>query len=523
MTGADEPTGRRRVRTRKTSNTGGRRTTKGTGPPSSAAVQLGSLYFGKAAAENEVAQDQDRFMRTYFDRWGLPDAVAKHERFLILGPKGTGKSAAAWYVALQWERSLGAHAVISSHVDFDELNRTQTPLVSLDKKLVSGEVTNLTDAAWKLFLGVRFLESLVKDPASSSSRDAHSLKLLNDLKEAGLASDDYPKVLRTVRERKGGIGVPKIVNGEVSKREVESLSPGQLRDALLELVLHAESPNRHLLSIDGLDKAISNNDSYWQTLSALIRVADSLRRKALQARADHLYLLVMCRSDVFRNVQFADAPKIAADAGVHIEWHAEAAVAREVLLWEYLARKAEISTEELMAFLPTAVRVGKQGGVETLRYLLDFTRYTPRDMSLLFSELSANAVAGRPLNGADVRQSCDRFATQHLLQEIVAEGSGLLPHAVVARIQSLLSNLPKRIFTKAEFERAMRTAGITEGISSVELAEYLFLQGAIGNYKPAIGYYQFYHRRDAYRFQAAGPWILHTGLVYALNIPWSGN
>jgi len=462
-------------------------------------------------------------MRTYLDRWGLPDAVAKHERFLILGPKGTGKSAAAWYVALEWERRLGPHAVISSHVDFDELNRTQTPLASLGKKLVSGEVTNLTDTAWKLFLGVRFLESLVKDPASSSSRDAHSLKLLNDLKEAGLASDDYPKVLRTIRERKGGIGFPKIVNGEVSKKEVESLSPGQLGDALLELVLHAESPNRHLLSIDGLDKAITNNDSYWQTLSALIRVADSLRRRALQTGADHLYLLVMCRSDVFRNVQFADAPKIAADAGVHIEWHAEAAVAREVLLWEYLARKAEISTEELMAFLPKSVRVGKQGAVETLRYLLDFTRYTPRDMSLLFSEISANAVVGRALTGADIRQSCDRFATQHLLQEIVAEASGLLPQAVVPRIQSLLSSLPKRTFTKAEFERAMRTAGIEDGISPVELAEYLFLQGAIGNYKPAVGYYQFYHRRDAYRFQAAGPWLLHTGLVYALNIPWSGN
>lgn len=512
---------RRRTRNRssRTGSSAGKPVERHTGR--APAGDFGGLYFGKAAAENEVALDADRFMRTYFDRWGLSQAVARHERFLILGPKGTGKSAASWYVSLDWKRRLGDHSIFAAHVDFDELNRTQTPLTSLDKRLVGDEVTHLTDTAWRLFLGVRFLESLVKDPHASLAGDWQAARLLKDLQTAGLASDDYPKVLRSVRERKGTIGFPKLVNGEYSKKDVEALSPGQLADAILELVLRSSSPNKHLLSIDGLDKAITTNEAYWHTLSALIRVADGFNRRALQLGASHIFLLVMCRSDVFRQVQFADAPKIAADAGVHIEWQAEAADPRDVLLWEYLARKAEVPVDRLLSVLPTAVKVGKQGGgVATLQYLLDFTRYTPRDMSLLFGELAHYATPEKPILGSDVRQACDRFATHHLLQEIVAESTGLLPRSVGPRLQSLLSAIPKRTFNKDGFETAMAAAGIDGEITSVELAEYLFLQGAIGNYRQEAGYYQFYHRRDAYRFQARGPWILHTGLVYALNIPW---
>lgn len=481
------------------------------------------FYFGVAAAENEVATNPDRFRETYFDRLNLPAQIASHERCLILGPKGAGKSAAAWYVALSWQKETGPETIFRNFVDFDVLNRTQSPLTSLDRRLVSGDLTAMTDAAWRLFLGVRLLESIINDPACSLGRDAHAVKLLRDLQAAGLASDDYPQVLRSIRERKGTIGIPKWINGGFASKETESLSPGQVGDAILKLVMAARTPNRHLLAIDGLDKAITRNEAYWQTIAALIRVVDDIRRVAVGSGASHIFVIVMCRSDVFRQAHFADAPKIAADAGVHLEWHAEAAEVRHVLLWEYLARKASISTDVLFRYLPTAVKVGNQGGVETLRYLLDFTRYTPRDLSLLFRQLQAALPPGAvALTAEQVRLAADRFASENLLSEIIAEAVGLLSPTVVDRLSGILSSLPKRIFSREHLERAIKDAGCAEETSSAELAEYLFLQGAIGNYKPDVGYYQFYHRRDAYKLQLRGPLALHTGLVYAMNVPWSG-
>jgi len=312
------------------------------------------LYFGKASAEREIASDRDRFLRTYLDRWNLPRQIRDHEKFLVLGPKGSGKSAASYYVELKWKQELGESAVFSNSVDFDELNRTQTPLYSLDKKLVSEEVSTLTDTAWKLFIGIRLLDSLIADQACSLGRDPQVLKFVENLRQAGLASDDYPQVLRRIRERKGSISVPiisSLVSGELASTESDSLSPVQLGDAILNLVEAAETKNVHLLSIDGLDKAIAEHEAYWRTLAALVRVGDTITRKLQLSRNRDIYIIIMCRSDVFRRIKFSDAPKIASDSGIQMEWGAEAQNPRDVLLWEYIGQKAETDLNHLLSWV----------------------------------------------------------------------------------------------------------------------------------------------------------------------------
>ncbi len=323
-----------------------------------------------------------------------------------------------------------------------------------------------------------------------------------------------------MREKKGGFNF-KAISGETTWRDGETLSPGQLADALIDMVMVAGTSSRHLFTIDGLDKAITENQSYWLTIAALIRVTAVLNRLSVSSGRATVFVMLMCRSDVFRQVRIADAPKIAADGGLHVNWHAEASNARDVLLWDYLA-KAEVDKDELLAFLPTSVSVGQQGGgVEALRYLLDFTRYTPRDISLLFKSLQETS-SGSTLTGGEVRNACDNFASQHLLAEIIAEAVGLLPNRVVERLESILGSFTKRVITRGDLSQAVEDQGLADVITERALGEYLFLQGAIGNYKPEAGYIQFFHRRDAAKYQASGPWVLHTGLVYALNVPWSG-
>jgi hypothetical protein len=481
---------------------------------------LAHIYFGMAAAENEVAEDRARFLRTYYDRWDLLPDFEQHRKFLLLGPKGAGKSAAARFIDLKWQDQLGQEKVFSTFVDFDELNRTQSPLTSLDRKLV-GDVPALTDAAWRLFLGVRLLDSLISDPMCQLSRDPLVLKLVDDLRKAGMASDDYPQVLRRVRERRGVIGVPKWLSAELKSAETEALSAEQLGDAIIRLVVQSSSPNRHLLVIDGLDKAIGDNVAYWQTLAALVRVGDALRRLMQAERVDHVYAIILCRSDVFRRVRFADAAKIAADGGIHIDWGAEAENPRDVLLWDYLGHKAQMDRNAIFALLPPAINVGRRGRVSTDRYILQFTRYTPRDMTLMFNALKEEWQGSGIPSGAVVRRAADHFASRHLLTEMMAEASGLLPNRVIDRFEQIMSSLPRRVFDQEALERALAEAGVADDVSVGDFGEYLFLQGAIGNYRNTAGYVQFYHRRDAYKFQRRGPWVLHTGLVYAFNVPWT--
>jgi hypothetical protein len=473
-----------------------------------------------AAAENEVANDPDRFVRTYFDPWDISQRVNEERRFLILGPKGSGKSAAARYIDLRLRQELGDHAVFSNFVDFDELNRTQSPLTSLDRKLV-GEVTSLVDAAWKVFLGVRLLESVAGDPASDIASEPRVVDFLKELREAGLASDDYPHVLRRVRERRGTIALPGWLTGERKSTETDQVSPAQLGDALLGIVARSRTPNQHLLVIDGLDKAIGDNPAYWQTMAALVRVADAFRRALQSAAAPHVKLMVLCRSDVFRRVRFADAAKIAADGGCHLEWNAESADPRSVLLWDYLCQKAGVDRAALFSLFPAEIAVGRRGQrVPFDRYLLQFTRYTPRDMTLLFKEIQlASGRRTRP-TGADVRRGVDHFSGRHLVSEVISEAHGLLPEALLDRFDQIISSLPARIFTADDLSQSLEQIGLSDVTTVDALGEYLFLQGAIGNYLADPEYVQFYHRRDAYQFERRGPWVLHTALVYAFNVPW---
>jgi hypothetical protein len=237
-------------------------------------------------------------------------------------------------------------------------------------------------------------------------------------------------------------------------------------------------------------------------------------------------LMVLCRSDVFRRVRFADAAKISADAGFHLEWGAESADPRSVMLWDYLAAKAEVTTDDLFRLLPRKVPVGSRNSgnqppIAIDRYLLQFSRYTPRDMTLLFNAVQQVSNSRRRLGPTEVRAGADQFARRNLIAEIISEAHGLVPDDVAEQFDSIISALPLRVVTASDLKQALVIAGVGDSVGAEELGEYLFLQGAIGNYLEEPEYVQFYHRRDMYKFQRKGPWVLHTALVYAFNIPWA--
>ena len=54
------------------------------------------LYFGMSDAQNEMSDDQAAFIKSYVDLNDASQALIHGQKFLVLGPKGTGKSALAW-------------------------------------------------------------------------------------------------------------------------------------------------------------------------------------------------------------------------------------------------------------------------------------------------------------------------------------------------------------------------------------------------------------------------------------------
>jgi energy-coupling factor transporter ATP-binding protein EcfA2 len=488
-------------------------------------TKFDELYFGHATAETEVSYDSDRFYKTYYDRWGISASIEKPNFFLVVGPKGSGKSAVGEYIRLALEDKYGDNHVFATSKNLDEITPGISPISSLTSKLVTEQASGLTDSAWRLYISLQMLQLVLRDQSSSLSTDPHIIKLSQDLQRAGLIAGDYPSVLRKVREGNAKVSLAGIVGLGKNSTETDEVLVGSLGSRIIEIICASESSNHYMLVIDGLDRIIGDNDAYWLTLAGLLRVGADLHQRFRRSDVD-LRLLVMCRSDVIRRIRFADADHIVGDLSIHVGWAAEQTVATDSPLWDYLALKAGISPEQLLSFFPEYVIVGqrsKTSGPKRLRtaeFLLTSTRSTPREMSLLMSALQHSVPPGGYITSERARTAVDEFASQNLITVMNAESTGLLHKDIYDRLEEIISMLPSaRHVTYSHMEEIFVSLSLpTEHLG--QLTEFLFLAGLLGNYDPTTEYVQFYHRRDTYKFKRSGPWALHRGLMYAFNVPY---
>ena len=487
-----------------------------------------SLYFGEVSAEVEVAKDPERFMATYLDVWGIREKLLNRDFFLVLGPKGAGKTAVGHYCRLYLESAHGRSSVMSVSRDMEQLTPNISPLSALTSKLVSEEAQGVTTNAWRLYIGLQLASLAIADQGGPLARTPEFVRLWEELQRAGLVSEhavtaDFPTVLRRVREGKLSFSA-KVLGGETLRRDTDEISVTQLGDTLLNAVLTAGSETHYQLIIDGLDRVIGSNRAYWLSVSSLLMAASDIHMR-IKAGRSNIHLMVMCRTDVFRRVGFADADKIAGDSALFVDWANQQTRIEDNYLWDYLAKKAGITVDELLGLVPDYVLVGSTRGatgrrIDGVPYFFSSTRCTPREMTMLMRQVQSATPTGQAVTGERLRIAVDNFASQDLLSILMAEASGILAPDSREALPAVISGLPSA--SRVEYSHlteSARAAGLGAKAAK-EIAEFLFLAGVLGNLNAARGYVQFYYRRDTYTFNARGPWALHRGLMYAFNVPW---
>jgi hypothetical protein len=206
------------------------------------------------------------------------------------------------------------------------------------------------------------------------------------------------------------------------------------------------------------------------------------------------------------------------NTALFIDWGAHQTIPEDSHLWDYIAAKAEISPKELFALLPEKVTVGQRskGGARNIKiaeYLLQSTRSTPRELTLLMKRLQDEVPTEGYVTSDRVRSAVDNFASRDLLTIVQAEATGTLATSLQENLEGILSNLPVAVgITREDILGALRAVGLATELAGA-LTEFLFMAGLIGNFNPYNQYVQFYHRRDTYKFKRQGPWILHRGLT----------
>ncbi|MEU8607122.1 hypothetical protein AB0C29_03855 [Actinoplanes sp. NPDC048791] len=485
------------------------------------------LYFGMSDARNEVSEDESSFVKSYVDLNNASQALVNGRKFLVLGPKGTGKSALAWY--LRATEQEGSHLVLvrdATALPLAEVPRVQTGQVAGPERTV---------VAWKFILLCNYLELLLRDKDCTLQFDKEVQRVAKLLRDFGFMGDASGRALLNASSTVIQIPVPKL--GPIYKRESKpSLNIYNIVPYMETWVSRALSSSRHVLLIDGLDSIFLNDEKYDESLASLVQAAYSVNQKLMSCEASGCIVLLL-RNDAFSRIALSlpDSQKMRDDLAFDLDWRvlsgAAGVNAPLIQLANQKAAKAlDIDSVRVLEYFPPRIKVGQRGqgqSFDTLRYLLLMTRHTPRDLLRLFEEIrkvEASGIYGpkpqRYLDQDVIREGVLQYSSKYFVGAISNEFAGVEggPESAASAI-SALKTLDKQQFNAKEFAAALADLG-KETISAEKLLTLLFYAGAVGNMVAgrSESYMHFYHRRDDSEVYLKGSFILHNALVHAWNV-----
>lgn len=483
-------------------------------------------------SRNEASANQDEFVRSYVDIRGIREAAIDGQDFLVLGPKGTGKSALAWYLKLtESNESHFAEVLDASSLPLAEIPRLKTG---------QDEGPERTVIAWRFILLCNYLQLLLRDKSVYFASDREVKRVAKLLREYGFMSDASGKAIVNISSTTVTIPIPKI--GEIYKKEQQShLNIYNLVPYLESWASSALSDVRHVLFLDGLDSILLNDPKYDESLASLVQAAYTLDQRFMERDACGSIILLL-RNDVFARIELSlpDSQKMRDDLSAQLDWRIlSGATGISSPLMSLINKKAaqalDIPAVDVLSFFPQAITVGARGrrprGIPTFQYLLNMTRHTPRDLLRLFEEIR-KVDEGEPF-GPDntilredvIHEGVLRYAKDYFVGAIRNEFAGTEggPQVAGAAITAL-KNLGKQEFDRADFKRSLTDLDLQPSPNDGRLLGLLFYAGAIGN---VVGsgdrrYMQFYHRRDESEIYLKGRFILHNALIHAWAMPYGG-
>lgn len=323
-------------------------------------LSLDQLYFGKDDAESDIARGG--LLKQGFLRTRAYEAAFEGTKTLIIGRKGSGKSAISLILRNRLDSEGRVCLVTPDEISADEIRRFQLPGIppEMSKHLI-----------WRYIFDVQIAKYLITYAKRHNEYESHGeLGVLRKFLIDNGEVDDLSfteKFWRIVERLKGSVSVEAFT--VKLKTEVEHQLPGiqtshkldTIEDRLLAaakaLKLDAESEPFHIL-VDQIEKVWSNDRESDAMVVGLLLASKHIRR---------IFEFVICtlfvRTDIYEKLQFQDRDHFRGDE-FHIDWdkqtllelilaRATASCGRQVNeneLWESIFPK-QIGEDAIQAFL----------------------------------------------------------------------------------------------------------------------------------------------------------------------------
>ncbi len=474
------------------------------------------IDFRYTDATEEKIHSPEIIERCFVDLENILEKINDPAKFLIIGPKGSGKSAFSSKVQIE------AGSAWNKFVATDELEQFEFPLLEKTGgergKSIGGAIS-----VWQLLITIRMLSLLLQDQQFREKNETVEA-LATALQKHGLSPSSSLVAIVQQTSRRGAFFSFKTVYAEIrgetsSDATAKVKDPAAILDSIKELLTGCSPTGAsYRFVIDGLDHPLKDGRSNAAYLGDLINAARAVNLFFTEQKVD-AKVIVLIRDEVLALIPDPNLAKRVNDNGIMLKWYENSRAPLETALLAVVGKRANAAgfTEPIETLWPKWFNAYIDSK-ESVSFVLDNTRHLPRDLISFFRELQKLKVEPAFERRA-VLVALGNYSEWYL-QELSDSIVGFVSEEVRSELPAILSELGRR-FTFSELQTKVAEHGLADKQSTEELAKDLFNTSWIGNvWKTTEGTdrFSFKHRKRNATFNKNRGIVIHNGLWKALNL-----
>lgn len=481
--------------------------------------------FGAIDAENDVN------LLDNFYKAGLIENLINGKKSIVIGRKGTGKSAIYTYICDEYKDE--SVKLVFKDYPWQLHDKFKNDLVSERERYVN---------SWEFLMYIEIAKCIITSKNNIwSKEEKKQIKRLKRWisKNWGSIDFDYKENLNPKGSKTLFSFSPQILGnglGSIAKEIATNENVGQSLveynrklDSIISELLKSYNQNI-ILAFDQLDLAYSNEDiKYIEKLIGLLLATYGFHNKYNNVR-----IIVFLRSDIFANITFQDKNKIKENLVEFLDWDSEKEIGLSLknMIAKRIKNSLELNSEEFDMCWKSIFDANKIGKNQfKWNYMIDRTFLRPRDI-IKFLNLSVGQARKRLENdpesdlliiNEDINMIKDDYSV-YLYEELKDEISGKYPnfesYLEILREIHVLS-FTKEVFDE-KYEKIKKRYRLSE--SSDIVMERLYEFSIIGFYKPGGGgyggsEYRFQYTSDHQKFNPnASKFKVHLGFKEYLEL-----
>lgn len=478
-------------------------------------MKIKDYKFGYADAQKELDREPEIFEQAFYDPHAYLKELIDGYKYLIVGRKGTGKSA---YSSKLQKISKEQTDLVVKQIKLNDFQFTTFKKCNIDSDIVGNNKYNLP---WKIILLASICKVFYDDFGITKVREFN--EVINILKKMNLFLDiSFNNKIKSVKKLKGGLDLGIIdasIEAQVGDKPIDYIDRLSMMVKLLSDTLsNLELNNRRLIFIlDGLDDLLRIKKEQSVILSSLIRSIDDINEMFVQ-REQLTKIILLIREDMLNKLVDTDLNKIIRDSAMLINWTTTPTDLKKLVDLRFIYSGSERKEECWLDILPNNIN-----NKSSWDYLIRNTLLKPRDLLQFFSVVQDLFPEKEKINHREFIKAIKTYSTNYFIEEMKNELAGFIEDKYIKLLTPVFSRIGNVEFSEDRFFNEFKKIINEKEFNLTDARNILFNlfeNSYIGQIDLSYGKKNvfFKYRNPNAHFDSNLKFILHRGILRGLNI-----